>query len=226
MSSNAYMLKFRRTFGMVPNLARILVVNEVVSGRPGLRPTMRGPRFVTRHPQTPQVGMAFENMARLEDKPVVRKCIEQIKRKTGLSADDAKLVLHHMLRQDVQGKKTGNLAEGGASAVSFDEMVQSGEWRTPARTPLHPITQPSLPPPASPSPTTSPPLTPRDDEPLVAHIVPGRASAERDASTITLQLSVKPDGQNIVDLKSSCSDGLMLLSTTAFVYARDASASG
>ena len=188
---------------------------------------MRGPPFVTRHPPTPQAGMALENKGGLEGKPVVRKCIEQIMRKTGLSADDAKLVLHHMLRQDVQGKKTGNLAEGGSSAVSFDEMVQSGEWRTPTRTPLHPITQPSLPPPASPSPpTTSPPLTPRDDERLVAHIVPGRASAERDASTITLQMSVKPDGQNIVDLKSSCSDGLMLLSTTAFVYARDASASG
>ena len=203
---------------------------------------MRSPQIVTRHPPTPHPSAAvpLTQRPRLEAKPAVRKCIEQIMRKTGLSARDAKLVLNHMLRQDMHQKK----GERGADAVSFEEMVRGGEWRLPNQARPNAVLQPSLPnsprssltvavsPSSSPSlsPSSSPPTspTPRDDEPIVAHVVRGCASAAApdEAAKSTLQMSAKPDGQNVVDLNSSCTDGLMLLSTTAFVCARHASASG
>ena len=150
----------------------------------------------------------------LPDKPVVRKCIERIMGKTGLSLPDAKAVLHHMLRTDQQHKQVGPKRGEHrvvAPASSFEEMVRLGEWRRHAR----PLRE-AIPQPAATSPTTFPPPTLPNDQPLVTRIPPDRHPAE-----VTVQLSLRPDGKDgRTHVKAACADGLMLLSTAAFVYAQ------
>ena len=156
----------------------------------------------------------FSSKPELTDKPVMRKCIEQIMSKTGLDLADAKAVLRHMLRMDQQHKQMGP-SRGEHRVVaptsSFEEMVRSGEWKRNARSPL----KDALSQPAATSPTTSPSPTPRNDQPLVTRIPPDRHPAE-----VTIQLSLRPDSKDsCTDVRSRCADGLVLLSTTAFAYA-------
>ena len=157
----------------------------------------------------------------LTDKPVVRKCIERIMSKTGLNLADANAVLRHMLRIDQLHKQMGP-SRGEHRVVaptsSFEEMVRSGEWKQSARSPLRvALSQPA---PTSPttSPTTSPPTTPRPEQAVVTRIPPDRHPAK-----VADQPSLRPDGNSCTDVSSSpassCADGLMLLSTTAFAYA-------
>ena len=170
---------------------------------------MRGPPLLSSH----AASMPHSIKPELTDKPVVRKCIERIMGKTGLSLQDAKAVLRHMLHKDQQQHERVGTNRGEhrivAPTSSFEEMVRSGEWKPHAPPPLRDaISQPT-----ATSPTASPPLTPRNDQPLVTRIPPDRHPAE-----VSLELSLRPDGKDIPD-KSGCADGLMLLSTTAFVYA-------
>ena len=170
---------------------------------------MRGPQPTV---SSITVDAPFSSKPDLTNKPVVQKCIDQIMSKTGLSLTDAKAVLRHMLRTDRQHRQMGpNRGEHRvvAPTSSFQEMVRSGEWKRQARTPLRDVFSQ----PAATSRTTSPPLMPRHDEdPLVTRVPPDRHPAE-----IILQLS-RPDG--CLELKSRCTDGLLLLSTTASALAR------
>ena len=150
----------------------------------------------------------------LTDKPVVRKCIERIMSKTGLNLADANAVLRHMLRIDQLHKQMGP-SRGEHRVVaptsSFEEMVRSGEWKQSARSPLRvALSQPA---PTSPttSPTTSPPTTPRPEQAVVTRIPPDRHPAKVADQPSFTDVSSSP--------ASSCADGLMLLSTTAFAYA-------
>jgi hypothetical protein len=153
----------------------------------------------------------------LTDKPAVRKCIERIMSKTGLNLADANAVLRHMLRIDQLHKQMGpNRGEHRvvAPTSSFEEMVRSGEWKQSAQSPL----RVALSQPAPTSPATSPPTTPRHEQAVVTRIPPDRHPAK-----VADQLSLRPDGNSCthvsLSLASSCADGLMLLSTTAFAYA-------
>lgn len=154
----------------------------------------------------------------LTDKPVVRKCIERIMSKTGLNLADANAVLRHMLRIDQLHKQMGpNRGEHGVvPASSFEEMVRSGDWKQSARSPLRvALSQPA---PTSPTTSTSPPTTPRHEQAVVTRIPP-----DRDPAKVADQLSLRPDGNSCTDVSSSpassCADGLILLSTTAFACA-------
>ena len=153
----------------------------------------------------------------LTDKPAVRKCIERIMSKTGLNLADANAVLRHMLRIDQLHKQMGpNRGEHRvvAPTSSFEEMVRSGEWKQSTQSPL----RVALSQPAPTSPATSPPTTPHHEQAVVTRIPPDRHPAK-----VADQLSLRPDGNSCTDvsssLASSCADGLMLLSTTAFAYA-------
>ena len=175
---------------------------------------MRPPQQVSssRAPDTPS-----SSKPALTDKPVVRKCIERIMSKTGLNLADANAVLRHMLRIDQLHKQMGP-SRGEHRVVaptsSFEEMVRSGEWKQSARSPLRVASPPTTPT----SPTPSQPTTPRPEQAVVTRIPPDRHPAK-----VADQPSLRPDGNSCTDVSSSpassCADGLMLLSTTAFAYA-------
>ena len=183
---------------------------------------MRPPQQVSssRAPDTPS-----SSKPALTDKPVVRKCIERIMSKTGLNLADANAVLRHMLRIDQLHKQMGP-SRGEHRVVaptsSFEEMVRSGEWKQSARSPLRVALSQPAPTSSTTSPTTSPPTspptTPRTEQAVVTRIPPDRHPAK-----VADQPSLRPDGNNCTDVSSSpassCADGLMLLSTTAFAYA-------
>ena len=175
--------------------------------------------------QTAHASPTSSSKPALTDKPVVRKCIERIMSKTGLNLADANAVLRHMLRIDQLHKQMGP-SRGEHRVVaptsSFEEMVRSGEWKQSARSPLRVALSQPAPTSSTTSPTTSPPTspptTPRPEQAVVTRIPPDRHPAK-----VADQPSLRPDGNSCTDVSSSpassCADGLMLLSTTAFAYA-------
>merc|ERR1712166_16505 len=165
------------------------LIRPIVDGGPSSSDRMRGP--------VPTPSPSIEN------KPTVKRCIDQIMRKSGLSEADAKLVLRHMVGRSQLVTKDGD-------QVTFEQMVRSQEWRH--QLPLEPRASSNF-------------MLNKDataGAPWPALAVRTHAFAPLDDSSESLPVSLSVSPKESMDSLASVSpsasgDGLALLSSIASV---------